>query len=70
VGRAFEKVGRRFSYHESGGAPLLGVDGVCMICHGSSNERSILNALRRAVEIHDRQINSQIIEAIAQMPMG
>jgi len=70
VGRAFEKVGRRFSYHESGGAPLLGVDGVCMICHGSSNERSILNALRRAVEFHDRQINSQIIEAIAEMPAG
>jgi glycerol-3-phosphate acyltransferase PlsX len=70
VGRAFENVERRFSYHESGGAPLLGVDGVCMICHGSSTERSILNALRRAVEFHDRRINSQIIEALAETPGG
>jgi fatty acid/phospholipid biosynthesis enzyme len=41
-----------------------------MICHGSSTDRSILNALRRAVEFHERQINSQIIEALADMPGG
>jgi fatty acid/phospholipid biosynthesis enzyme len=41
-----------------------------MICHGSSTERSILNALRRAVEFHDRRINSQIIEALAETPAG
>ncbi len=68
VGRAFESVSRRFSYHESGGAPLLGVDGICMICHGSSNTTSILNALRRAVEFQNRRINPQIIEALAAMP--
>lgn len=65
VGKAFEEINRRFSYHESGGAPLLGVDGICMISHGSSNSTSILNALRRAVEFRDRRINPQIVEALA-----
>ena len=65
AGSAFQSVAKRYSYHESGGAPLLGVDGVCMICHGSSNSRSIHNALRRAVEFHDRRINPQIIEELS-----
>ena len=65
VGRAFESIARRYNYHESGGAPLLGVDGICMICHGSSNATSILNALRRAVEFRDRRINPQIENALS-----
>jgi phosphate acyltransferase len=36
----------RHDYSEYGGAPLLGVDGVCLICHGSSNARTIKNAIR------------------------
>jgi phosphate acyltransferase len=62
---AFHNVSKRYSYHESGGAPLLGVDGICMICHGSSNSVSIHNALRRAVEFEDRRINPQIVEELA-----
>jgi phosphate acyltransferase len=68
--QAFEDVGRRYSYHESGGAPLLGVDGICMICHGSSNARSIFNALRGAVAFKNRQINSQIVACLAEVPSG
>jgi len=64
VGRAFESISRKYNYHESGGAPLLGVDGICIICHGSSNSFSILNALRRAIEFRDRRINSQIEAAL------
>jgi glycerol-3-phosphate acyltransferase PlsX len=70
VGRAFESIARRYNYHESGGAPLLGVDGICMICHGSSNSTSILNALRRAVEFRDRRINSQIESALSAGATG
>jgi glycerol-3-phosphate acyltransferase PlsX len=65
---AFQSIARRYSYHESGGAPLLGVDGICMICHGSSNARSIHNALRRAVEFQDRQINPQIVAELSEAP--
>jgi glycerol-3-phosphate acyltransferase PlsX len=64
--QAFHDIGRRYSYHESGGAPLLGVDGICMICHGSSNATSIQNALRVAIEFDDKHINAQIVGELAK----
>lgn len=60
------KVTEQFHYQESGGAPLLGIDGICIICHGSSDHRSIRNALRMATEMDNRQINSQITELLGQ----
>ncbi len=68
--QAFQSIAKRYSYHESGGAPLLGVDGICMICHGSSNSRSIYNALRRAVAFQDRRINPQIVAELAEAPVA
>ena len=38
----------RYDYSEHGGAPLLGIDGICIICHGSSGDRAIENALEVA----------------------
>jgi len=70
AGAAFQSIAKRYSYHESGGAPLLGVDGICMICHGSSNSRSIYNALRRAVAFQNRRINPQIVAELADSPAG
>lgn len=60
------KVTEQFHYQESGGAPLLGIDGICIICHGSSDNRSIRNALKMATEIDNRQINAQITELLGQ----
>ena len=60
------KVTEQFHYQESGGAPLLGIDGICIICHGSSDHRSIRNALKMATEIDNRHINSQITELLGQ----
>jgi phosphate acyltransferase len=65
AGRLLADLGRRYQYHEHGGAPLLGIDGICIICHGSSNARSITNALRAATTINHRHINSQIVEELA-----
>jgi glycerol-3-phosphate acyltransferase PlsX len=45
---AFRRAGRALDYREYGGAPLLGVDGLVVIAHGSSDERAILSALRAA----------------------
>ena len=42
------KLYEEYDYHEYGGAPLMGVNGVCLICHGSSEARTIANAIRRA----------------------
>jgi glycerol-3-phosphate acyltransferase PlsX len=60
------KVTEQFHYQESGGAPLLGIDGICIICHGSSDHRSIRNALKMATEIDNRHINAQITELLCQ----
>lgn len=43
---AFRGLRRKMDYSEYGGAPLLGVDGACLICHGRSSARAIRNALR------------------------
>ncbi len=41
---------KKTDYDESGGAPLLGVNGIAIITHGSSNEKAIMNALRMAAD--------------------
>lgn len=48
--RSFKEVKRKTDYAEYGGAPLLGVNGVCIICHGKSNPKAIFNAIRMAKE--------------------
>lgn len=68
--QAFQDLGKKFRYHEIGGAPLLGIDGICIICHGSSDAHSISNALRGSVMFKDRGINSQIAEHLAQKPVA
>ncbi len=40
-----------FDYEEYGGAPLLGIDGVCIICHGGSTPKAIRNAIREATKM-------------------
>ena len=64
---AFDHVKRRTSYDQVGGSPLLGVRGVSIIGHGSSNEIAIMNAIRVAVETVQHEVNPQIEEAIASL---
>ena len=45
---AFTDFRKRLDYSEYGGAPLLGIKGVCIICHGRSNSNAIKNAVRVA----------------------
>lgn len=61
---AFQQVGRSYEYNEVGGAPLLGIDGICLICHGSSDHRSIVNALHGAALLREHRINAQIVELL------
>jgi glycerol-3-phosphate acyltransferase PlsX len=46
--RAFRRFRRRLDYSEYGGAPLLGVAGVCFVCHGRSSAKAIRNAILMA----------------------
>ncbi len=57
---AFQEFKKRVDYSEYGGAPLLGVKGVCIICHGRSNGNAIKNAIRVAAEFCQGQINQRI----------
>jgi phosphate acyltransferase len=66
--QAFHSLAKRFEYHESGGAPLLGVEGISIICHGASNARSIQNALRLATMLKARRLNEQIVEELGREP--
>lgn len=61
---------RKYRYQESGGAPLLGIDGSCIICHGSSDATSIHNALKMAQQLKAHEINSQITEQLATAAAG
>jgi glycerol-3-phosphate acyltransferase PlsX len=56
----FSAVKKRLDYAEYGGALLLGVDGICMIGHGSSNATAVKNAVRVITECTRHQMNDKI----------
>jgi glycerol-3-phosphate acyltransferase PlsX len=62
---AFADFKKRLDHTEYGGAPLLGVKGVCFITHGSSNANAIKNALRVAAEFAEHGINGAIEKELA-----
>lgn len=59
---AFDEMKREMNYEEYGGAPLLGVDGITIICHGSSSSKAIANAIRVAERMAREQVNNGIKE--------
>lgn len=63
-----KRVWANHDYAEYGGAPLLGVDGACIICHGSSDHVAIRNAVRVASEYLDQDLNSIIAGELAEEP--
>jgi len=65
--RAFTDFKKRLDYSEYGGAPLLGVKGVCIITHGSSNSNAIKNAVRVAAEFATGGTNQAIEQELAAL---
>jgi glycerol-3-phosphate acyltransferase PlsX len=63
--KAFADFKKRLDYSEYGGAPLLGIKGVCIVSHGSSNANAIKNAIRVAMEFANSKLNHTIEERIA-----
>lgn len=57
---AFADFRKRVDYSEFGGAPLLGVKGVCIICHGRSTPKAVMNAIRVAHEFSTNNLNQRI----------
>src|SRR3984957_16719595 len=63
---AYRDFRKRVDYSEYGGAPLLGVKGVSIICHGRSNANAIKNAIRLAAEFAEGHLNQKIAAATGQ----
>lgn len=61
---AFMALHKKMDYSEYGGALLLGVDGRCIISHGSSNPKAIKNAIRVAAEFKTQDVNKHIVEEL------
>jgi phosphate acyltransferase len=63
---AFTDFKKRVDYAEYGGAPLLGVKGVCIICHGRSDSNAIKNAIRVAADFASSNMNQRIEEELRE----
>lgn len=61
---AFKRFRRKIDYAEYGGAPLLGIAGTGMICHGGSNEKAIANAVRLAADYIRKNVNQTLEDAL------
>jgi glycerol-3-phosphate acyltransferase PlsX len=59
---AFSEMRRTYDYQEYGGVPLLGVNGISIICHGSSTAKAIKNALSVAEKMSLKKVNGHISE--------
>jgi phosphate acyltransferase len=62
---AFKAFKKRVDYAEYGGAPLLGIDGIGIICHGKSSAQAIKNALLEAAKMARGNINKDILDSLA-----
>jgi glycerol-3-phosphate acyltransferase PlsX len=70
IQQVVQSVVKKFHYSAVGGAPLLGVDGVCIIAHGSSNDRAITAAIGVATQNVRAKLNEKITEALAALPVS
>jgi phosphate acyltransferase len=64
---AFRRFKQRLDYSEYGGAPLLGVKGCVIICHGRSSAKAVKNAIRFAAEFSKRRLADSIQAKIAEL---
>ncbi|MGE3914007.1 MAG: phosphate acyltransferase, partial [Chloroflexota bacterium] len=64
---AFRRVRKRLDYAEYGGAPLLGLNGVCIVAHGRSNALAIRNAVRVAAQAVQNDVVGTIARGLADL---
>jgi len=64
--RAIRRLEKRLDYAEVGGAPLLGINGNCVICHGSSNAKAIMNAILLASNLAKNRLNEHLIQELQE----
>ncbi len=64
---SFRRLKKRLDYSEYGGAPLIGLRGVCIICHGRSGGNAIKNAIRVAKEFAENKVNERLQEELSRI---
>jgi glycerol-3-phosphate acyltransferase PlsX len=64
--RAMRRLEKRMDYSETGGAPLLGINGNCVISHGHSNAKAIMNAILLASSLAKNKLNEHLTEEIKE----
>jgi glycerol-3-phosphate acyltransferase PlsX len=65
--QSFKRLKKRLDYTEYGGAPLLGLRGVSIICHGRSNSNAIKNAIRVSSEFAGNEVNAKLEDELSQL---
>jgi len=66
MGRAIRRLEKRVDYSEYGGAPLLGINGNCVISHGHSNAKAIMNAVLLAQDLAKNKLNEHLIQELKE----
>ena len=61
-----KRIYTKYDYNTYGGAPLLGLNGTALICHGSSKSRTIKNAILASKKLYTEKINDKIVESLSE----
>jgi glycerol-3-phosphate acyltransferase PlsX len=64
--QSFKRLKKRLDYSEYGGAPLIGLQGLSIICHGRSSSNAIKNAIRVAKEFAENRVNEKLQAELSQ----
>lgn len=64
--KSMTKISHLHDFNDYGGAPLLGVDGIWIICHGASKSKGIMNAIRVSREVASHEVNKHIVEQLSR----
>jgi glycerol-3-phosphate acyltransferase PlsX len=65
--KRLKEVWKRFDRSEIGGAPLLGVEGICMVCHGKSQARDLTSAIFRAKDLVEQKMAERIRDGLSHL---
>lgn len=66
MGRAIRRLEKKVDYSEQGGGPLLGINGNCVISHGHSNPKAIMNAIVLAASLAKNKLNEHLIQELGE----
>jgi len=64
--RAIRRLEKKLDYAEYGGAPLLGINGDCVICHGASSAKAIMNAILLASDMEKNRLNEHLMQELKE----